>query len=98
GLAVTANTRRDAQTRNAFELVVDSEYSTIDGAVRINNRGTDQVGPLFLLGQVFANGLLGGQEKIGLIFASATDHDEYLGGGLFFDSALGTGGMRGNAL
>jgi len=98
GLAVTANTRRDAQTRNAFELVVDSEYSTIDGVVRMNNRGTDQVGPLFLLGQVFANGLLGGQERIGLIFASATDRDEYLGGGLFLDTPFGENGLRANAL
>jgi hemolysin activation/secretion protein len=64
----------------------------------MNNRGTDQVGPTFLLGQVFANGLLGHSEKIGLIFAAATDHDEYLGGGLFLDTALGAGGTRGNAL
>jgi hemolysin activation/secretion protein len=98
GLSVTANTRRDVQARNAFELVIDSEYSTIDGVVRMNNRGTDQVGPLFLLGQVFANGLLGGQEKIGLVFASATDHDEYLGGGLFLDTPLGERGLRANAL
>ncbi|MEO8061837.1 MAG: ShlB/FhaC/HecB family hemolysin secretion/activation protein [Pseudomonadota bacterium] len=98
GLAVTAKTRRDEQTRNAFELVIDSDYSAIDGMVRMNNRGTDQVGPLFLLGQLFANGLLGGQEKIGLIFAAATDHDEYLGGGLFLDTPLGHRGTRANAL
>jgi hemolysin activation/secretion protein len=98
GLAVTASTRRDADTRNAFELVVDSDYSAIDGVVRMNNRGTDQVGPLFMLGQVFANGLLGRQEKIGLIFAAATDHDEYLGGGLYLDTPLGGHGTRANAL
>ena len=98
GLAVTATTRRDPDIRNAFELVVQADFSPVDGIVRMNNRGTDQVGPAFMLGQVFANGLLGGQEKIGLIFAAATDHDEYLGGGLYVDSALGTGGMRGNAL
>jgi len=98
GVAVTANTRRDPTTRNAFELVVDSDYSPVDGVVRMNNRGTDQVGPLFLLGQVFANGLLGGQEKIGLIFAAATDHEEYLGGGLYLDTPLGAGGTRANAL
>ena len=98
GLAVTATTRRDPNVRNAFELVVQADFSPIDGVVRMNNRGTDQVGPAFMLGQVFANGLLGRQEKIGLIFAAATDHDEYLGGGLYFDTALGTGGTRGNAL
>ena len=88
GLAVTATTRRDAKVRNAFELVVRAEFSPVDGVVRMNNRGTDQVGPAFLLGQVFANGLLGRGEKIGLIFAAATDHDEYLGGGLYFDTRI----------
>lgn len=98
GLAVTATTRRDPDIRNAFELVVQADFSPVDGVVRMNNRGTDQVGPAFMLGQVFANGLLGHQEKIGLIFAAATNHDEYLGGGLYVDTALGTGGVRGNAL
>jgi hemolysin activation/secretion protein len=98
GLAVTATTKRDPDLRNAFELVVQADFSPIDGVVRMNNRGTDQAGPVFMLGQVFANGLLGGREKIGLIFAAATDRDEYLGGGLYVDTALGAGGMRGNAL
>jgi len=98
GLAVTASTRRDAQARNAFELVVQADFSPVDGTVRMNNRGTDQVGPAFMLGQVFVNGLLGHQEKIGLIFAAAADHDEYLGGGLYLDTALGDGGTRGSAL
>jgi hemolysin activation/secretion protein len=64
----------------------------------MNNRGTDQAGPIFMLGQLFANGLLGGREKIGLIFAAATDHEEYLGGGLYVDTPLGASGTRGNAL
>jgi hemolysin activation/secretion protein len=51
-----------------------------------------------VLGQLFLNGLLGRQEKIGLIFAAATNHDEYLGGGLFADAALGAGGARGSLL
>jgi len=66
--------------------------------VRMNNRGTDQVGPTFILGQVFANGLLGREEKIGLIFAAATDATEYLGGGLYVDAPLGEDGTRANAL
>jgi hemolysin activation/secretion protein len=98
GLAVTASTRRDPQLRNAFELVVRADFSPVDGVVRMNNRGTEQVGPAFMLGQVFANGLFGRGEKLGLIFAAATDHDEYLGGGLFFDSPLGSAGTRANAL
>jgi hemolysin activation/secretion protein len=50
------------------------------------------------MGQLFANGLFGRGEKLGLIFAAATDHDEYLGGGLFFESPLGARGTRGNVL
>jgi hemolysin activation/secretion protein len=96
GLAITATTRKDQGIRNAFELVVKADYSPVDGVVRMNNRGTDEVGPAFMLGQVFANGLLGGQEKIGLIFAAASDHDEYLGGGIYVDTPFGDAGTRGN--
>jgi hemolysin activation/secretion protein len=98
GLSVTASTRRDTRMRNAFELVVKTDFSPVDGVVRMNNRGTDQVGPYFVLGQLFVNGLLGGQDKLGLIFASAMDTDEYLGGGLYFDAPLGDGGTRVNSL
>jgi hemolysin activation/secretion protein len=94
GLAVSATTRRDAHVRNSFELDVRAEFSPVDGVVRMNNRGTDQVGPAFVLGQLFANGLIGQGEKLGLVFAAATDHDEYLGGGLFFEAPLGLGGTR----
>jgi hemolysin activation/secretion protein len=97
GLAITASTRRASQP-NAFELVVKSDFSPVDGVVRMNNRGTDQVGPAFMLGQVFANGLLGRQDKLGLIFAAATDTEEYLGGGLYADVALGQAGTHASAL
>ncbi len=33
-----------------------AEFSPVDGVVRMNNRGTDQVGPAFVLGQFFVNG------------------------------------------
>jgi hemolysin activation/secretion protein len=98
GLAVTASSRRDPVAPNAYELIVRTDFTPVDGVVRVNNRGTDQVGPNFLLGQVFANGLLGHEEKLGLIFASATDPEEFLGGGLYFDSPLGGRGLRANAL
>jgi len=98
GMSVNINTQRDPQIRNAFELVVKAEFSAMNGVVRMNNRGTEQVGPAFMLGQVFVNGLLGREETLGLIFAAATDPDEYLGGGLYFDTALGAGGTRGNLL
>jgi hemolysin activation/secretion protein len=98
GMTVTINTRRDAETRNAFELLVNADYSAVGGLVRMNNRGTDQVGPAFLLGQLTLNGMFGSTESLGLFYASAVDPDEYLGGGLYFDSALGEAGTRGNLL
>jgi len=98
GLTITASTRRDTVERNAFELVVKTDFSRVDGVVRMNNRGTDQVGPAFLLGQLYANGLLGRQDKLGLIFASATDPAEYLGAGLYADVAVGQAGTHASAL
>jgi hemolysin activation/secretion protein len=98
GLAITASTRTDPALRNAFELVVKSEFSSFDGVVRMNNRGTDQVGPGFVLGQLFANGLLGRQDKIGVILAAASDPGEYLGGGLYADVGLGNAGTHGSTL
>jgi hemolysin activation/secretion protein len=98
GIAVTASTRRDPVAPNAYELVVKTEFSPVDGMVRMNNRGTDQVGPGFLIGQVFANGLLGRAEKLGLIFVSATDPEEFLGGGLYLDTPVGGRGAHANAL
>ncbi len=76
GLTITASTRRDEHVPNAFELVVRSEFSAVDGMVRMNNRGTDQVGPAFVLGQLLANGLLGRESKFGIVFAAATDTAE----------------------
>ena len=90
GVSVTASTRRDPAVRNAFELVVKAEFSPVDGVVRMNNRGTDQVGPAFMMGQFYLNGI-GSEGKLGLMWAAATDTDEYLGGGLYFDTGIGDG-------
>lgn len=98
GVEVTASTRRDAAARNGYELVVATRFSRIDGSVRVNNRGTDEVGPGFMLGQVVANDLFGRQERLGVIFAAAIDPSEYLGGGLTADVRLGDGGSRANLM
>jgi hemolysin activation/secretion protein len=92
GVTVTVNTRRDTQVPNAFELVVRADFSPMDGVVRMNNRGTDQVGPAFVLGQFFVNGI-GSQGKLGLVVAAASDHEEFLGSGLYFDTVT-AGGSR----
>ena len=91
GYTVTANTQRDDQVRNAFALTIKTRYSPVDGVVRMNNRGTDQVGPAFVLGQLYANGVIGRQGKVGLIYASAMDPEEYLGGGLYADTVMADG-------
>lgn len=98
GMSVNATTRKDPDVRNGFELVVTANYSPVDGVVRMNNRGTDEAGPNFVLGQIFMNGLFGGRDKLGLIFASATDPEEYLGAGLYLDAPVGDDGARANAL
>jgi len=98
GLTISASTRRDEHVPNAFELVVRSSFSAVDGMVRMNNRGTDQVGPAFVLGQLFANGLLGRESKLGIVFAAATDTAEYLGAGLYGDVAVGPSGTHASLL
>jgi hemolysin activation/secretion protein len=97
GLTVTPSTRR-GDGPGAYELVLAADYSPVSGAVHVNNRGTDAIGPHFVLGQVAANDLLGRGEKLGLVFSSAADTDEYLGAGVFIDAPLGGGGTRGLAM
>jgi len=89
GLAVTANTRRDEAVRNGYELLVDASFQPVDATLRLTNRGTDEIGPVFALGQFVANGLLGLEEKIGVLTATATEYDEFHGGGLFVDTPTG---------
>jgi len=97
GVTVTASPRRDAQLPNAFELAIHTDYSPVEGVVRMNNRGTDQLGPAFVRGQFSVNGIAGRQGRLGLVFSAASDHDEYLGGGLYFDTGFDNG-SRFNAL
>lgn len=97
GLTVTPVTHR-GDGPAAYELVVDAEFSPVSGAVHVNNRGTDQIGPHFVLGQVAANDLLGHGEKLGFLFSAAADSGEYLGTGIFIDAPLGGGGTRGLAM
>lgn len=94
GLALTANTRRDESARNGFELIVDTSFQPVDSTVRLTNRGTGEVGPLFALGQFVANGLLGRQEKLGILTATAREFDEFHGAGLFIDAPVGLDDTR----
>jgi hemolysin activation/secretion protein len=98
GITVNASTRRDASIRNAFELVVQTGFSPVDGVVRVNNRGTDEVGPAFALGQLYLNGVLGDQGRLGLVFATAIDPEEYLGLGLSAEASIDDQGTRAHLL
>jgi hemolysin activation/secretion protein len=94
GLTVSATTEHDDAGTNVYRLDVDTEFERLTGAVRLSNRGTDEAGPNFLLGQVVANGLLGGQTNVGLMFGAATDYAEYHGLGVLANVGTGAGGGR----
>ena len=98
GLSITAVTQRDETRRNGHELAIQSSFQRIEGVVQASNRGTSEVGRNFVLGQFFVNSMLGFEEKIGVLFAAATDYDEYHGAGLFADTPLGDSGTRANAM
>jgi hemolysin activation/secretion protein len=98
GLTIEASTRRDAVARNGHELHVRTSFSNIDGLMRVNNRGTDEVGPAFLLGQVHLNGVAGSPARLGVIFAAAADPGEYVGAGVSGDLPFGTSGTRASLL
>jgi hemolysin activation/secretion protein len=89
GLTVRATTRRDESRRNAYALTVATEYKAFDATIQISNRGTREIGPLFVFNQVVANSVLGYRERIGMFASAAMDTDEYRGGGMFFDIPVG---------
>ncbi|HEX5420489.1 MAG TPA: ShlB/FhaC/HecB family hemolysin secretion/activation protein [Gammaproteobacteria bacterium] len=91
GLSVAASTAPDADEPSAYELNLNTAYEPVSAALQITNRGSHQVGPNLLLGQVVANGLLPGRTKIGVLFGAAEDYDEYRGAGLLADKAIGRG-------
>ncbi|MGQ0833408.1 MAG: ShlB/FhaC/HecB family hemolysin secretion/activation protein [Gammaproteobacteria bacterium] len=99
GLSVSAatrrdETRRDETRRNGHVVAVETSFDPVDGVVRASNRGTEEIGPAFIVGQTVANGLLSHGEKLGLLFTAATDVDEYRGGGVFVDAPITTHGTR----
>jgi hemolysin activation/secretion protein len=94
GLTITAATNRDETRRNAYSIDIEAQYKPADAVVRLTNRGTDEVGPQFFTGQFSTNSLLGIGEKLGVLFASAFDVEEYHGGGLFADLPFGDDGLR----
>ena len=90
GLTVQASVRRDESRRNAYALTLATDYKPFDMTVELSNRGTSEIGPMFVFNEVVANSLLGYQERLGLFVSTATDTDEYRGGGVFVETPIGT--------
>jgi hemolysin activation/secretion protein len=90
GLTVRASTRRDESRLNGYALTVATEYKPFDATLQLANRGRRELGPMFVVNQVVANGLLGHRERLGLFAVAATDTGEYRGGGLFVEVPAGT--------
>jgi hemolysin activation/secretion protein len=89
GLTLQATTARDDASANVYRLDLDAQFDRTTGLVRVSNRGTDEAGPVFVLGQVMFNGLLGGRTNLGASFGAATDYGEYRGVGLLANVGLG---------
>ena len=92
GLTLTAATEQDADVPNVYRLDVDADYRPVGGMVRVTNRGTDDAGPHIVVGQLLANGLLGGSTSAGLLFGAATDYDEFRGLGVLASASIGEQG------
>jgi len=95
GLTLGARTAPDEQHPDAFRLLLDADFAPVSGSVRLSNRGTNEIGPNFLLGQLAFNGLLGGAGSAGTLWSAAVgDYAEYRGVGGFATAALGDSGRR----
>jgi hemolysin activation/secretion protein len=92
GLTLQATTARDDASTNVYRLDLDTQFDRTTGVVRLSNRGTDEAGPVFVLGQVMLNGLLGGRTNLGATFGSATDYEEYHGLGVLAQVGVGPAG------
>ena len=92
GLTLQATTARDDASTNVYRLDLDAQFDRTTGVVRLSNRGTDEAGPVFVLGQVMFNGLLGGRTNLGATFGSATDYAEYHGLGMLANIGVGSAG------
>jgi len=92
GLTVRATTRRDEARHNAYALAIASEYKPFDASLQLSNRGTRDLGPMFLCNEVAANGIVGHGERLGAFVSAATDTDEYRGGGLFVEMPVSSFG------
>jgi hemolysin activation/secretion protein len=94
GLSVIESVARDASVRNGFILTLTTSYKPVEGLVRISNRGSKEIGPLFADAQIVGNDLLGHEEKLGVLVTTTTDYGEYHAGGAFADVPVSDAGTH----
>jgi hemolysin activation/secretion protein len=94
GLSVIESVARDASVRNGFVLTLTTSYKPMEGLIRISNRGSKEIGPVFADAQVVGNDLLGQEEKLGALVTATTDYEEYHAGGAFADVPVSDAGTH----
>lgn len=92
GLSLSASTERHTDVHNVYRLAVDTDFQPVAASVRVTNRGTKEVGPRFAVGHVIANGLLHGRLSAGVLFAAASDYEEFRGLGVLASASIGDRG------
>jgi hemolysin activation/secretion protein len=85
GLTVATAIAQDETVRNGFVLTLTTTYQAAAALLRISNRGSREIGPVFVDAQGVVNDLLGKDEKLGALFTAATDFAEYHAAGAFAD-------------
>jgi hemolysin activation/secretion protein len=94
GLSVAAATAQDETVRNGFVLTLTTTYQRAAALVQISNRGSREVGPVFVDGQGLVNDLLGKDEKLGALLTATTDVAEYQAAGVFAELPVDARGMN----
>ncbi|MEX2495309.1 MAG: ShlB/FhaC/HecB family hemolysin secretion/activation protein [Woeseia sp.] len=92
GLKIEVAAKPDEERSGAFIIALESDWKPVEGSIKLSNRGTEAIGRNLVFGRLVANGLFGGENASGLFFTSAENSDNYIGGGLFTNSALGDRG------
>jgi hemolysin activation/secretion protein len=94
GLSVNAETAPDETVRNGFVLKLTTSYRPSEVVLRFSNRGSREIGPMFVDGQGVVSGLLGMDEKLGAFFTAATDFAEYHAVGALADVVANSRGTH----